>query len=69
MKFTAVTGVLLLLSSVAVASPTEPDTSVQDAAFKVAEPVKHLAERYPVLEKRKKGSSKGGSSKGGNHTE
>ncbi|EFR05364.1 hypothetical protein MGYG_08375 [Nannizzia gypsea CBS 118893] len=70
MKFSAVTGVVFLLASMAAAMPGEPDNSDQDAAAKVAEPVKHLAERYPVLEKRKKGSSGGGSHGGSrNHTE
>ncbi|KAM5451867.1 hypothetical protein MaudCBS49596_003695 [Microsporum audouinii] len=59
MKFTAVTGVVFLLASMAAAIPDEPKNSVQDAEAKVAEPVKHLAERYPVIEKRKKGGSSG----------
>ncbi|EGD89286.1 hypothetical protein H112_02902 [Trichophyton rubrum D6] len=67
MKFSAVTGAVFLLASMVAAMPNEPENSVQDAAAKVAEPVKHLAEGHPVLEKRKKGGSHGGGSR--NHTE
>ncbi|KAK2829931.1 hypothetical protein FQN49_007113, partial [Arthroderma sp. PD_2] len=68
MKFTAITA--LALFSVAMAIPDGPGESNQEAAAKVAEPVhKHLAERYPVLEKRKKGSSSSGGSHNGNSTE
>lgn len=65
MKFSAVTGAVFLLASMVAAMPNEPENSVQDAAAKVAEPVKHLAEGHPVLEKRKKGSH--GGSHGGSH--